>query len=115
MSDASVRQMFTQAHDKGRRLCVNGYAMGGKEKQRNLAFGPQNKITLSQSPSVKREYSSIGARSMDFFHTGSHEAGDERIAEAAEKVRVHDVQSLAGRSAALYVFAFFLAGLTGYA
>ena len=84
--------MFAQAHDEGRRLRVDRYAVVGGKEQGRLAVGLQHEMPFAVPAvaAVHRKHRDSGARRMNFFHARPHDAGDERVAETAEKMGVHD-------------------------
>ena len=89
--DALVGEVLAQAHDEGGRLGVHRYAVVSHEEEGGLAVGPQDEEALAFAAvaAVERKNINIRARSMDLLHAGTHEAGDERVAETPEKMSVH--------------------------
>ena len=83
--------MLAQAHDEGRRLSVDRYAVIRGKKQRRLSVCAQHEIPFSVATvaAVQREDRDSGTGRMDFFHAGPHDAGKKRVAETAEKMGVH--------------------------
>ena len=87
------RKVLAQAHDIGRRLGIDRDMAGSREDEGMLTTMPEDQAAPAIfTPSAKQaEAQNVVRRGVYLFHARPGEPGQDRIAEAPEKVRIHGI------------------------